>query len=156
MATSSYFVGIGAWERMTIGLLFAVVDRCDGDLAHAAETTGMSEATMRRAVADARAADLPKFYAVVRIEVEPDSWKRMLARMLLAVIDEASSLASAAAVLGLRKSALRGRVRRARWLLRGTSRGSASTATCVATSAGIADCRSTNDNTARGRELGEG
>jgi hypothetical protein len=136
--------------------LFAVVDRCNGDLARAAETLGMSEVAVWRAVADARVANLPKIYAVVCIEIEPDSWKRMLARMLLAVIDEASSLASAAAVLGLRKSALRGRVRRARWLLRGTSRGSASTATCVATSSGIADCRSTNDNTARRRELGEG
>ncbi|WP_106093308.1 hypothetical protein [Enhygromyxa salina] len=134
MSTSPYFVGIGAWERMTLELLLAIVDRSDGDLARGAETVGMSEAAIRRAVADARAANLPKFYAVVRIEVEPDSWKRMLARMLLAVIDEACSLASAAAVLGLRKSALRGRVRRARWLLRGTGRGSASTATCVATS----------------------
>ncbi|PRQ05122.1 hypothetical protein [Enhygromyxa salina] len=152
MATSSYFVGIGAWERMTIELLFAVVDRCDGDLARAAETMGMSEATMRRTVADARAANLRKFYAVVRIEVEPDSWKRMLARMLLAVIDEASSLASAAAVLGLRKSALRGRVRRARWLLRGTGH----TATCITTNSGIAESRSTKDNSARGLEWGEG
>lgn len=116
-ATSHHTVGIGPWERMTMELLLAVVESCNGDLGRAATKVGMSTTTMQSAFAEANAVNLPQFYAAVQVEVQTDLWKRMLARMLLAVVDEAPTIAGAAAVLGLRRSALRGRVRRARRLL---------------------------------------
>ena len=99
---------------MTEALLLAVVDRHDGDLARVAATLGMSDATARERIASARLGSQPSTRTLASVEIAPDTWDRMTARMLLAVVDEAPSTQAAAYILGLTRRDLRDLLRRAR------------------------------------------
>lgn len=99
---------------MTATLMLAVVDRHEGDLARVAASLSLSRAATHDRVAEARLSSRSLTRTLANVEVAPDTWRRMTARMLLAVIDEAPSVQAAAQVLGLPQRELRSLVRGAR------------------------------------------